>query len=95
MTEEEKHNVLETGYENLGGESREAFHQRIKEFMVRLENMNCENVAVFTHAGWLCGMLDEVVKVHISRQNICCNNCTVGIFEYRDKNWRLYSWINV
>ena len=33
--------------------------------------------------------------VELTRKNICCNNCTVAIFDYSNSVWKLHSWINV
>lgn len=63
--------------------------------MKTLEGLSCENVAVFSHAGWLREMLDTVIGIYIPRKQVCCNNCTVAVFEYTDEIWRLYSWINL
>ena len=83
------------GYIDVGGESRDAFRVRVSEFMKKLESLDCENVAVFFHGGWLRIFLDTVIGLDLPRKNICCNNCTVAIFEYVDSVWRLLSWINV
>ena len=94
-TDEERERIAKYGYVDFGGETREELSGRINEFIKRLEELNCENVALFSHAGWLCGMLNAVLGTTISRKHLCCNNCTMGIFEYTDGVWRLYSWINV
>ena len=94
-TDEQRARIPKHGYVDFGGETREEFSGRINRFMRRLEELNCENVALFSHAGWLCGMLNEVLGTSIPRKNLCCNNCTLGVFEYTDGVWRLYSWINI
>lgn len=95
MTAEQKADVFENGYKNFGGESRNEFYNRIKMFTTKLEALDCQNVAVFSHGGWLCGMLSQVFGVYVPRKNLLCNNCTIGIFEYEDQNWKLHSWINL
>ena len=95
LTDEQRADVFENGYKNFGGESRAEFYDRIKTFTDKLEKLNLENVAVFSHGGWLCGMLSQVFGVYVPRKNLLCNNCTVAIFEYQNKNWRLHSWINL
>ena len=95
MTAEQRADVFENGYRNFGGESRLEFYNRIKTFMGRLEKLDLDNVAVFSHGGWLCGMLSQVFGVYVPRKNLLCNNCTVAIFEYQNENWRLHSWINL
>ncbi len=82
------------GYVRWNGESREEFRERICEFMRKAESFDCENIAVFTHRGWLFGILGEVLGVEISRRKILCANCAVGIFDCSDGVWSLNSWIN-
>ncbi len=95
LTEEQKKARAEKGYAAFGGESKEEFRNRIKLFMNKLEKSDYENVAVFSHGGWLCGMLNLVTDTQISREHLCCNNCTVAIFEYINNIWKLHSWINL
>ena len=40
-------------------------------------------------------LLDMVVGAFLPRETVCCNNCTVAIFEYTGKIWRLHSWMNL
>lgn len=87
--------LTKDGYDAFGGESREAFRERVAAFMKVMENEDCENVAIFSHAGVIRNFLDIALGIVHDRSKICCNNCTVAIFEYRNSAWRLYSWINV
>lgn len=88
----EKNNVI--GYAAYGGESREAFEARISTFMGAMETLECDCVAAFTHLGVLKGMLDHVLGIRVPRGAVCCNNCTVAVFEYKNDRWQLHSWIN-
>lgn len=83
------------GYDDVGGESRTEFNGRISRFMELLESAEEETVAVFSHGGWLRGMLDMVLGMHIPREKICCDNCMIAVFEYKKENWQLHSWINL
>ncbi len=94
MASQERETVFADGYASVDGESREEFYKRVRAFMRKLEKEERQSVAVFSHAGWLCGMLNEVTGVKIPRKHIKCNNCTIAIFEYENQNWRLHSWIN-
>jgi len=87
--------ISASGYTAFGGESYEDLQNRVRMFKAELESVDCGIAAVFTHAGWLRGFLDEVVGVHLSREIIRCGNCTVGIFEYKKGKWYLHSWINL
>jgi len=95
VTEEQWSDIEKNKYIAFGGESKKDFCDRVSGFMKKLEGLSCENVAVFSHAGWLREMLDIVIGVHIPREKVCCNNCTVAIFEYTNKKWMLHSWINI
>jgi broad specificity phosphatase PhoE len=95
ISDEQRAKAAKDGYELFGGESKQAFVARVCEFMKKLKTLECDNVAVFSHAGWLRTILDIVVGVTLPRKSIRCNNCTVGIFEYSDGVWRLFSWINL
>ena len=83
------------GYAAFGGEDIDEFRARINEFVRLVESQNCENVAAFTHGGFVRTFLDMVVGLHLPRKNILCKNCMVAVFEYSDATWRLHSWINL
>ena len=93
-TDEEKKKMLD-GYAAYGGESNAEFGNRVAAFAKKLEAMDYDRVAVFSHAGWLRVFLDHVLGERISRLNVHCKNCTVAIFDYEDGIWRLHSWINL
>lgn len=95
ITDEQREIFRQEGYQNINGESNNEFYGRIKQFKSHLETLDCENVAVFSHAGWLRAMLDMVVGIRLPRKNIVCGNCAVGVFEYDGSDWKLYSWINL
>ena len=95
ITDEERALAYKVGYKAYGGETKEQFHLRVQEFKKMLETLGCENVAVFSHAGWLRAFLNEVLEITVPSKNLCCNNCTVAIFEYTNGEWKLYSWINL
>ena len=95
LSEKQRAHIRENGYVEFNGESQKAFCDRVRSFMYDLEALQCENVAIFSHAGWLRAMLDTVVGMYIPRNKVCCNNCALAVFEYLESGWRLYSWINV
>lgn len=95
VTAEERRHFAEIGYGERGGETREEMEQRIVDFLQQVEMLDCNKVAAFAHAGWLRTMLDMVVGAFLPRETVCCNNCTVAIFEYTGKIWRLHSWMNL
>lgn len=95
ITDEERARAASVGYADFGGESIEEFYSRIGEVKTMLEGLGCERVALFSHAGFLKGMLNTVLGTKLSRSTIACSNCTVAIFEYENSRWRLHSWINL
>ena len=94
MEQEDINNVLELAYSELM-ESKTEFGDRIAAFMRELEALDCQNVAVFAHAGVMRTFLDTVLDVPMPRDRVCCRNCTVAIFEYEASVWKLHSWINL
>ena len=88
-------NGITVGYASFGGESRLEFDERVAGFMHSLETLKYENIAIFSHAGWLRSSLDFVIGERLSRAKICCKNCAVAIFEYEKEIWKLHSWINL
>ena len=94
LSAQDKETGLRDGYADWGGESREDFRARIRSFMALAEKEDCEYMAAFSHRGWLMGMLAEVLEIPLPKNTVCCDNCAVAVFEYRNGQWRLYSWIN-
>jgi len=95
LSEDQRAENGRVGYGMFGGESKAEFRDRISRFMKQLEASGQETVAVFCHGGWLRGMLDLVIGMDLPRNKICCNNCTVAVFEFTKGIWRLHSWINL
>lgn len=95
ITPEQKKRNAQMGYIDFEGESKEAFRGRVRQFMTQLEELDCENVAVFSHAGWLCALLETVLETSISRQRFYCGNCAISVYECGDHNWRLHNWVNL
>ncbi len=91
---DERQSYSQIGYAEFGGETQAGFLERISKFKKMLEALDCEAVAVFTHAGWLRAFLSQIIGAPVSSKNVCCKNCTVGVFEFESSNWRLHSWIN-
>ena len=87
--------LTKDGYGCFGGESKVEFRKRVAEFMKILESESYENVAVFSHAGFVRTFLDTVVGIEHNRKKIACENCAIAVFEYTNSDWRLYSWINL
>lgn len=76
------------------GEDDNEFTARVSLFMEKMVKSGFEKVAAFSHAGVLRKVLDYVFKTKAPHEFIACNNCTIAIFEYENKKWKLNSWIN-
>ena len=83
------------GYADFGGESFAQMDARVARFMEQLETAEGENIAIFTHAGWVRSSLDFVMGMKMPKKHIRCNNCTIAIYEFTGDFWRLHSWINL
>lgn len=95
VTAEQRMQIAKEGFKMFGGESKEELKSRVSEFMRKLESENNENVAVFTHGGWLRTFIDMVMGMKIPNNKMLCDNCTIAIVEYKNDNWKLDSWINL
>lgn len=82
------------GYDAYGGESREAFTERLRNFLSILEQEDFQTVAAFAHAGCLRTIVDESVGFKIPRSAMLCRNCCIAIMEYDGQKWSIHSWIN-
>lgn len=94
IDEEKRAIIKKSGYETFNGESQESFNARVAEFKKILENDKANAVAVFCHAGWLKNFLYSVLGAKVNGSQILCDNCTIGVFEYKDSKWKLLNWIS-
>lgn len=94
ITDEERAIIKKSGYEMFNGESQENFTARVAEFKKMLESEVADTVAVFCHAGWLRNFLCSVLEAKVTGAQILCDNCTIGVFEYKDSKWKLLNWIS-
>ena len=90
-----KNVALTDGYAEFGGESRADFATRVRTFLASLEELNVENVALFSHAGYLRTAIDVVLGFTVPRKNLVCNNCAVLVLEYDEGVWRVFSLNNI
>ena len=95
MSEEELKKTDECGFAAYGGESNGDLDKRILSFLSEIEAAECENIAVFTHGGVLCEMLELTVGVRLPREKYLCRNCAVLILDITDGVRRLHSWRNL
>lgn len=91
----EKNAFMKNGYSDIGGESNKEFRKRIKDFFRKVEALPYENIVAVSHGGWLRGALAFVLDSPTAKERVVCNNCAIGVFEYKNGIWKLYSWTNV
>ena len=86
--------VGSVGYGVFGGEDFLPFRERIAGFLDMVKGLDCENVVAFAHGGLLTTMLSIVLDRSLPHGCVCCENCTVAVFDIKNDKWRLHSWIN-
>ena len=94
VTDEMRERIAAEGYTFLDGESREDFRARVRKFMTGLEALPYENVAAFSHRGWIIAAIEEVLGIRGISGKIKCDNCAVAVFEFNGKTWRLCGLMN-
>lgn len=75
-----------------GGENIDMLHSRIRSFLSTIQVDNFENIAAFCHGGVINAMLEIVLNTDIDKVSICCDNCSVNVFEYKNNKWSLCLW---
>ncbi len=95
LSAEERQRHLKYGFEAFGGEPREVFHTRLRQFLTQMEQTSGQTIAAFAHAGVLRALMDMVVGVRLPHSSILCNNCAIVVFEYKEQKWYLHSLINL
>ncbi len=86
--------LMADGFKAFGGESDEEFRTRATEFLEKVKSLNCENVAAFTHAGFLRHTLSIIFSANVNTMNFVCSNCAVVILELKGGRWMLYGLTN-
>lgn len=54
-----------------------------------------ENIAAFSHGGFLTSALSVIFGVDIPKKKVHCGNCATLVLELKDGAWRMVGWINV
>ena len=86
--------LMVDGFKSFDGESNAEFRARTTEFLDKVKALGCENVAAFTHAGFLRTTLSIIFSANINTMNFVCSNCAIVILELKDGRWMLYGLIN-
>ena len=82
------------GFKFFDGESNAEFRARTTEFLDKVKALGCENVAAFTHAGFLRTSLSILFSANVNTMNFVCSNCAIVILELKNGRWMLNGLIN-
>lgn len=80
-------------FTSVGGESYADMRARCREFMSFVETLSCEKIVVFSHAGFMLTLVDEIMKRESKiGRNIECDNGCVCVLKCNDGVWKIKRW---
>lgn len=79
-------------YTYFGGESFEDVRSRAAAFLRLLEEDPCDTAIAFSHNGFICSLLECILKTPVHRRAVFSENCAIHIFDLDGQNWRLTAW---
>ena len=80
-------------FTSVGGESYADMRARCREFMSFVEKLSCEKIVVFSHAGFMLTLVDEIMKRESKiGRNIECDNGCVCVLKCNDGVWKIKRW---
>lgn len=79
-------------FSSYGGEDYPMQLERIRQFIVQLEENPGEHIAAFTHEGSIRCMLDLVLGDRHIRKDYPLHNGSVSVFEFKNGRWSLVFW---
>ena len=80
-------------YSPYGGECYEDIRKRVRSFMDYVISLDVEQIAAFSHAGFIQTFFDEVMgREGKPGRNILCKNGSISVFEYRNGKWYVDAW---
>ena len=80
-------------YTYFGGEDISMVTKRAKEFLKQFETDEDKNVIAFAHGGIIMATLYSIMGEK-SLKSTLRPNCMIAVFEYRNGQWMLSSWVN-
>ena len=86
--------LMVNGFADFGGESYAELRERAIKFLEMAKALDCDNIAAFTHAGFLRQLLSIILSANVSKMNFVCSNCCIVILELRNGNWMLSGIVN-
>ena len=72
----------------FGGENIVSLRKRAEEFLEMLESDPQENVAAFSHAGFIEALFEIVMNIELDRTRTMLPNASILRFVYTDGAWR-------
>ena len=75
-----------------GGENSEMVRTRAERFLSLITSLPYENVAAFSHVGFMKQLLDAATGVKFDPNLFGCSNCGICVFEYKDGRWQVLHW---
>ena len=76
-------------YTSFGGVYVEIVCNRVREFLIILENTDYEYVAAFSHFGFMKCMLRVILGTAYDHRAVIAENCAVYVFEYDGSRWSI------
>lgn len=93
-SDDPRRKLMVDGFAAFDGESYDELRARVKEFLDKVKELDCETVAAFTHAGFLRNMISIILSADITHSNFVCSNCCIVVLELKNGNWMLSGIIN-
>lgn len=91
-TARQRYGNVSGDYVPYGGEDIQMVQQRVRSFLDLVEQENCEYAAAFSHNGTIKAMLRLVLGEHSNTANMVNKNCSIAVFDFDGKQWRLLAW---
>lgn len=87
-----KQNKDTYNFEPYGGENYDMLARRARAFLDILKEENLDNVAAFSHGGFINSVLGVVLNCKVTNVRAFSVNCGVSVFNYKNGIWRLVKW---
>ena len=90
-------NLKYNNFTPYGGECKKDLYDRVNNFLDIALSSGNENIAVFTHGGFIKALAETVLNLDINNTLISPKNCSVTVLEYKNAAWHLeiYNYTNI
>ncbi len=79
-------------YTPYGGENNEMVRSRAERFLSLITSLPYENVAAFSHVGFMKRLFSAATGVEHDPNLFGCSNCGICVFEYEGGKWKVLHW---